>query len=50
MASGRVNVCQEDPSLGGSPPEERPQSADALLLERIRGGDASAAQSFVRDY
>jgi RNA polymerase sigma-70 factor (ECF subfamily) len=50
MASGRVNVCQEDPSLAGLPPEERPQPADALLLERIRGGDADAAQSFVHDY
>src|SRR5436305_139205 len=45
----RVDVRVEDRSLPACQPLDEP-SADALLLERIRGGDADAAHRFVREH
>src|SRR5689334_8371024 len=46
---GPVNG-HEDLSLPASPSDRQDRSADALLLEQIRAGDADAARRFVGDH
>src|SRR5438309_4398035 len=50
-ASGeRRHVHQEDPMAQSASADRSAPSADMLLLEQIRSGDAEAGHCFIRDY